>query len=597
MAQVPVYGEPQVAASGIPNVHIGADAPLESFGGGQPLAQEGQAAKGLAGTAFDLAQQEKQKADQLAFMSADGKASALQTQVQVNASKMLGQNAMGAPDYAQQQWQDGVKKIQEGLANDAQRNAFARSASQRWNELNGAVQTHVSGEMQKFDDNETSSYLVNSKNSAVLNAYDDQKVQTELDRQKAALLDWGHRKGIQPNSDAFQAKLQDQQSSTISAVIQGRLDKDQPGNIQAAKDYFDAHRDSLNAADLLSSQRQIETAETASISLGAWNGMKDWKLSNGDPDTQRMAEAINARSDLSDERKQQVIQFVDGQAREAAREAYQQKSSNDLDFKNAVLQQKQQGVTMQDALKIAPQYADNLLDQQNNEKWVMEQYQAPNKSDPLTHLNLWEGIQKYTVSQQDIDRAHMNGQLSGSDWMELRQQLFKAKTEGTDPNDKLADERVKGMAQESIGNDKDKMSQFMYVYHTQTQDMPAAEKVKAAQDLLGANPKSSWFNSEPATNYQVQSQKLDAQNIAWGKAYQDVGQSQINAIGGGLLYGGKGSWGLSDVNSFAAQFGGYDAIKAGTPVNNAINSLISRNKVVTAANVKAVLSKHPDGKY
>jgi hypothetical protein len=48
-------------------------------------------------------------------------------------------------------------------------------------------------------------------------------------------------------------------------------------------------------------------------------------------------------------------------------------------------------------------------------------------------------------------------------------------------------------------------------------------------------------------------------------------------------------------------FGGYDALKPGTPVHNAIQSLLKRKdpkeRVVTPATVKAVLDAYPDGKW
>lgn len=594
MPQVPVYGDLQVNPQGIPNVHMGADASLDSFGGGNSLAQAGEATQRAEQTTTDIMSEEKQKADQLAHLSMDSKLSDAQTQIQINASKMLGKDALGAPDYAKSQWDKTTQEIAGQATNDAQKLAITRSATQRWDELNKFTQQHVSTQIEQFDDNETSGYLASSRSAAVLNAGDDEKVGMELARQKAVLTDYAKRKGIL-DSDQLNQKIADQLSGTNREVIQARLDKDSPDNVNQAKEYFAAHKSELNGQDLIAAQKAIDGAETMSIGLKAWDDVKGMQLSDGKPDEGKMQAAIYGRDDLSDERKEQVWQFVKARARESMVQKNMEDQSNDRDFMNDVIKARKQGQPMSDALKLVSDYAKDDYDSSIKQNAIRQIYAPPTESDPHAFMNLWEKTQGQTVSKVDIDNAFQKGQISVGDWKNLREQYYKVNVEGTDPNSKFTDENVKEQAAQKFSGDKDKLAQFMYVYHTQTQDMTPEQKAKIAKDLMSNAPDSGWFSSKQ--NFQTEYQRLNAQNLAWGTVHSDVGVDETKAIGQGVLNSGKGSWGLGDVDAFAQQFGGYDAIKKGTPANNAMQSLMRRGQLVTPANVKTVLSKYKDGKY
>lgn len=591
------FSSPDVQQAALPDVQMTDSATVDNFGGGKALEALGTATQGVAQSAEDIASKEKDKADQAALLSADSQASVLQNQIQINTSKMLGKDAMGAPDYASKQWSDGVNQIQSGLNNDAQKMAFARSVSPRGDELNKTVQTHVGNQMTALADNETQGFLDTSKNAAVLNAGDDDRVQAELDRQTAVTQDLAARKGIPQDSPQYQSLLTNTLSQTNKAVLQARLDKDSPDNVQNAKDYFDDHKDQMNAADVASSQKAIDTAETVSLGMQEWQKVGGMQLSNGMPDESRMEATVMALPNTSDERKIQILQFVKARAKEQVVQTSMENASSDNDFNNAAVQARKSGAPLQDALKIAGQYAGDDYDQSVKENAIRQMYAPPSQSDAPTYVALWEKVQDGSATRKDIDSASQAQKINPGDWRSLREMLYKSNTEGLDPQDKLVDARVKAIAETAIGNDKDKMSQFMYVYHTQTQDQAPDQKFTTAKNLLGPNPESHWYNSAPSTQFGAASQRYDAQNLAWGQLHDDVGVDQTKAIGNGLALTTGKPWGLGQVDAFAAQFGGYDNIKVGTPVNTAIQSLTKRGVPVTPANVNLLLQHHPDGKY
>lgn len=598
MPQVPVYGEQRVQETALPDVRIGANATVDAFGGGRSADALSDATQGFEKEVSDIGQQEKSKADNLAALSFDNQLSQTQTQIQVNASKMLGRDALGAPDYVTKAWNDAITKVQSQASNDAQKMAIARAAAARYQELNRFTQIHVGDQMQKFADNETQSYIENSRTAAVQNAFDPDKVNAEIARTTAASYELLSRKGIPLDSEQAKTVLQSNLSNLNKSVTQALLDKDSPTNVQDAKAYVDSHKDQFTGQDLIAVQKAVDSAETAKISMDAYNSVKGMKLPTGEPDEARMQRAIFARSDISDQRKQEIWKFVDGMNKDAVRQKALNDQANDRTFMNTAIQARQQGASLQDALKLADRFGSDPYDTSLKQNAIRQIYAPPTKSDPTAYISLWERIQDGNAQKSEIDQAFNKQQINSEDWRKLREDFYKSNTEDTSAEDKQTWDRIKILAEENF-SDKKKRDEFMYVMHSSSDGKSNEELWKIANDKLKTAPGTGIFGTDwfGQTQWKADYDKSDAQDKAWGKLYQDVGDSETKAIGQGLLYSGKKTWGLGDVDSFAAEFGGYDKIKGGTPVNNAIQSLMRRKQLATPANIKAVLSKYPDGKY
>lgn len=601
MPQVPVYGEQRVQESGLPNVQMGASTTLSDFGGGKTLDALGEATQGVDKTVLDLATQEKQKADNLAFMSADRQASELQTQLQVSTSKMLGKDALSAPDYVNKQWSDGLQKIQSSLQNDTQRMAFSRSVNTRWEELNKTTQVHVGQQMQAFDDNETVSYLTSSRNAAVLNATDDQKVEFEKLRQKAALTDWAQRKGIPTDSDTFKAKLADQLSGTNKEIIAARLDKDDPNNVEQARDYLDAHKSEMTSQDLIAVTKAIDTAETTGIALDAWDDVKGMKLSNGEPDEARMQKALYARDDLSDERKEKIWEFVKGKAKEEIFQKTQKEQALDRSFSNQVYQARKTGVPMEDALKLVPKFSQDNTDQATKSSFVQKVYAPPSETNPAVYVGLREQVDSGNATKADIDAAYQKNLINTSDWEHLRDAYFKNETEGKNPQMKIVENQIKDLAA-STYSDKNKREEFLHAIDSAAYGKSPEERWNTAQELIKKDPATQshflWLQSLPfggTDKWEAYKDQSQSSLKAWGMADTDVGRDVRLAIGNSFTGQTKKAFQPSDLNAFAVQMGGYDKIKTGTPINNAIQSLMRKGKVVTPATIQQVLNRAPDG--
>jgi hypothetical protein len=594
---VPKYQEPRVQEQGLAGVRISPDVSPEAFGTGRSFDKMEQATQQLGGVAQGIAQEEKKKADQIAHIAADGAASKAQTDLQVSISKMEGRDAAAAPDYAQEQWKKTIQPIRDGLSNDDQKLAFDKSTAARWDEIYKHTQLHVAGQLKAYDDKETDSYIQTSRNAAVLNAGDDDKVSAELARQTDAVKTWAQRNGVykegQP-SPVYEAKLAQVLSNTHDDIIKAHLDA---GNDQKAKDYFDAHKEQMDAKDVLSATKAIEDGMATTRGKNAWEQVKGIRLADGTPNEAKMREQVMAMPDLSEKEKEKAFDYVKTRASEDIANKNREDSARDRSFMNNVLNARKQGLPIDDAMKLVPRFGVDTYDQATKADVVKKIYAPPSDSDPATFIKTWERVQGNQATKAEIDAAKDNNLINVQDWRHLREEYYKVNTEGKNADQKVMEERIKALADQQYGSNKLARENFLYDLHTSTRGKSAEEKWKTANDKLKGDPETGIWGFFQSSQWKTDIQKTDASNIAFGKLHEDLGRDVTNAIGQEALYSGKEKWGVGDVDAFAARYGGYDKIKSGTPVNNAAQSLLRRNQRASPANIDAVLKRYPDGKF
>lgn len=600
MPTVPVPPqERQVQQAGLPGVQVTDGASREAFGGGQSLDQATAVAVGAGDTAKQIATEAKQQADQVAFMNADRQASELQTKLSVQVSKMKGQDALGAPDVVAKQWSDNVKQIKDGLANKEQQMAFEQASTKRWESLNEHTQTHLATEQKAFDDEQTQSYLAASKNAATVGANDEKVIAPELERQETAVKQWAARNGLS-GSDAEKQKIAAVTSGTMRDVIAARVDS---GNTQGAVQYFNDNKGKMVAEDLLHAEKLIESGKTMDAGMDAWKKYGSLKLADGNPDEATMERKIMADPNLSTKEKVEVTSFVKTRAREEIGNKNRQDAANDHAFLNQVIQNRQQGQPLEDSLRMVNNYTGDPYDASIKAEAVRKIYAPPEKSDPNTYIGLWEKIQDKNADKTDIDQAMQKNLINASDWRTLREDQYRINSEGKNDKEKNAYERVKILVAKEFGSDKEGAATFMYDLHQSNKGKTPEDIWKSANDKLKPDPKTglSLFGLDTglfkSPQYKTDVERLDAQNLAWGKLHEDIGKKEVNAIGQGILYSGKKSWSVADVDAFASSLGGYQKIQQGTPGHNAIQSLVKHKQLVTPSNVKAVLDKYQDGNY
>jgi hypothetical protein len=344
-------------------------------------------------------------------------------------------------------------------------------------------------------------------------------------------------------------------------------------------------------------ESKLKSNQLLDDGLRTWQEFKDLRLSDGSPDEAKAEAKIMARTDIATEQKLKLVQAYKGFAAEDVKNRAAQDAARDRTFLNGIVKAKSEGVPMSEVLRQASGYSKDPYQQSLREETIKKLYAPPTESDHAVHNKLWTEVQEGRGSIAAIDAAYGQGKLSPQNWESLRQGQYKVTANGSDPEHKAAWDRIGILADEKYGSDKKSKEQFLFVMHQKSGKLSAPELINLATDQLKKDPSTGWFSFTQDRKWGAELQKVDASNSAFGKLYEDVGQDEITAIGRGALFSGKKSWGPADVDSFANAFGGYNAIKKGTPVNNAIQSIVRRNGLVTVKNINAVLKAHPDGNY
>lgn len=603
--QVPTFTDAlqQPKMDNLPSVRMSTSAPAAAFGADETARNVGQAAMGITKDIGDAFKEERDRADQLAHIQADTQASQTQTQIQTQVSKMKGQDALEAPGYAQKQWDAQVSKIQDGLVGQNQKLAFAHTSAQRWQDLNRSVEMHVAGEQEKFADDTYQAANDQARNAAVLNAGDDHQVSQNIDIQRQLMEGWAQRKGVPLDSPMFKDKLTAETSATHLGVIQARIEA---GLDDGAQDYFTKNKDTMSAQDLIHAENILDASKVVGESNDLFNDIlnkRGFKYSDGSVNGEAVRKYVmDETSDMSDQRKLKVLGQVKAQVAEYNRDRYHQVSANERSFANEVIDSRKNNQTLQDTMVLATKWGHDSYDIAQKQAFIQKTFEPPAETKVVAHEQLKEGIQNGSVELDDIDRALNHGDINHEDWANLRQQKLKVAADGTDPAMKYSNGLIKSMAQKAFGNDKEATAQFNYVLDKKTEGMTGDQRLAVAKDELGKVPPDGWWQRLFGTDYKYKKdvETIEGRDTAQGQMYQDIGFKQAQAVASGMTGGGfqRTTNPEANLQAFANTLGvGYNDMKIGTPINNAIQSLHTKGKIVTPDSVRKVLDKHPDGNW
>ncbi len=594
MPNVPTY-TPKAQLQDVPRERMDPTQPIEAFGGGK--ANPFGAVSQVAGQLNDFAQKEVEKAAQVEFQNADTKLSEAQTRIQVESGKMLGRDAGGAPDYANEEWKKAVDEVGMTLHGPARR-AFNASVGNRWESLNRGVSLHVADQISKTDDLETQSYIDSSRTSARVNSFDDQAIGQETTRIRDAVTAWAGRKGLLHDKDGaespvFKDKLTDELSLTHAAVIESRLAIGKP---ELAKSYFDKAKaeGEISSKHIGVLEKNIEDAQILGVGLKTWDKVRGIRLSDGQFDEDKMRRAVLSSTDLPDNRKEKVWEFVKARMGESIVSEHRADNARNNSFMNTVLGLKKQGQPMAEAMKVVKRFSKDNYDENVKMDALKKLYNPPRQGDPIKETELWLKIKDGGGSYQELDQQMRQGSITPEQWQNLTKLFHESKTNPLKEDEKFTWDRVVEMADEKFGSNKNEKSKFLISLRKDTSGQAPAQIFKKAEEML---PKGGFLGFNKTKPYKEKLAQQDADSRAWATAYDDVGKDQISGIIGGVTRSGKPKATPMDIKAFADEMGGYDKIKIGTPANNAIQSLTRRRMPVTPANIKAVLQKVPSGVY
>jgi hypothetical protein len=253
MPSVPLYGGPQVREAAAPNVKIGADTSLATFGGGNATEGLFKASAGL----LDAVAKAKDDADEATAKAAANNLKKIKTDLlwspQTGALSQQGENAFGIIDKYGSDFKAKADELSKGLSNENQRRYFKTHFDSENNDLHDSLSKHMFKETEKFADDQSESLISNYRNDAILNYNDPNKIRSAMESQDSEIFNYAKRKGLP--SSWVQAKIQDSESKTHLGVVQAYLSSDQD---QIAKQYFEANQSGFTAGDKQSIMKSLE---------------------------------------------------------------------------------------------------------------------------------------------------------------------------------------------------------------------------------------------------------------------------------------------------------------------------------------------------
>lgn len=265
MPQVKGYGSAQVRQAGIPAAR--GSAVLSPEGAGLAM---GQAITQAAATYY---RDEVDRQDQVAFLEADRKLSEWENKALYDpangALSKRGKEAFSVPDSVAKDFDSTVQGISSSLSTDRQRVAFERAVAARRKDINTTLSRHVFQESRKFEDAETTAYLKNAAESAVLNSHDPERVRLELDRGIAAIAGHSQRNGLGAEYEK-QARSEFLSKTTVGIVERFLAN----GQDRTAKEYFEKNKALIAGDDITRVEAKLSVAIREGEGLRA--GVEIW---------------------------------------------------------------------------------------------------------------------------------------------------------------------------------------------------------------------------------------------------------------------------------------------------------------------------------
>lgn len=274
MPQVKGYGGGQVRQAGIPAAR--GSAVLSPEGAGLGFGQA------VTQAATMYYQDEMSRQDQVAFLEADRKLSEWENKALYDpangALAKRGKEAFSVPDLVSKDFDATVDSISSSLSTDRQRTAFERAVSARRKDINTTLSRHVFQESRKFEEAETTAYLKNTAEAAILNSGDPSRVQLELDRGVAAIAGHATRNGLGAEYEK-QARAQFISNTTVGIVDRFLAN----GQDRTAKEYFEKNKHLIAGDDI----SKVEAKMTVAIREGEGlrGGVEIWDRMGPKSDT------------------------------------------------------------------------------------------------------------------------------------------------------------------------------------------------------------------------------------------------------------------------------------------------------------------------
>lgn len=238
---------------------VNPNAPIEAFGGGQSLLGATQAAQNLVKGGQELVLEQKKQADDAASMKVYDQLlqhkNSLLYDPKTGAMNRKGEQAFGAAEEYQGEFDKYASSIESKLSNDEQRVMFQRMKSRVGGDLNDTLQRHTYSEAEKYKIEVANNTMKSVTDDAVLNWYQPGKIDESLEMVRGIARDQAKAQGL---SDLAPQKEREAASKIYSGVIDRMM---ATGDDLQANKYFESVKKEMTAADVVKIEDSLKVAK------------------------------------------------------------------------------------------------------------------------------------------------------------------------------------------------------------------------------------------------------------------------------------------------------------------------------------------------
>jgi hypothetical protein len=595
--KAPTY-TPQVQQAGIPSVRRSPSAPIEAFGGGTGDALN-QGLQPVLKTAGAIFEEEKKKADDVATQAAYSelvkRKNRLGFDPERGAFAKRGKDAFGVIDEYNPLFDKEADDIEANmLRSSEQRAMFRRMRESEKREFSGQLQRHLFTETQRHEEETTATTVSTLLDDSVLNWAEPGRLEGNLGKMTAVIRAHAGRNG---KGDEYTARaMAEATSKTHAAIIDRMIYQDLDA---AAGAHFKKYEAQITtAAERAHVEKRLADAQTTRRGMEAWEKVSGLRFGNGEFNQAAQEKAVMAM-DLPPKQKMEVWSYVKARATEATSQMHQADLARDEGFLDAAYKARSEGKPIADTMKLVDRFVKQTpagpSDRDRNLKLdaIRKIYAPKTASDTRVFLDHWERVRNGNATLEEIDADFAADRINDSDYRALRKDWYEHRISGKDPEMKNAEDYVKLVANRVA--DKEQRDKFEHTMRVKSRGK-SPDEIRAMADEEAKNP---WIGSP---RFETSFENIQETSLARGQLAQTIGATEAGAIVDGIQKKGGGRMTAKQgIDAFVQFFGGYDAVKPGTPVHNAIQSLLKRKdpkeRVVTPATVKAVLDAYPDGKW
>lgn len=430
---------------------------------------------------------------------------------------------------------------------DYQKNMLARSIASYKDQVLAQVSRHEAVETRKAYNNSIDSNL-KLRVADAASITDSELLKQSIAKAQEFSIERDKRNGLDELS------IQNNNQMLAGAMTENAAKAIIDQNPMVARNLLNSVKDKLSAQDYEKIDSTIKGKEMFLRAQNTWTALSKYVLPDGSMDKEKMQKAIFNSDKYSAEDKEKLWSYVEAKANEQDGFKRDHDHAVNTQFLNDIYKLKKEN-RLDDALKLAGGIGGTLVDQAKREEIVRKVFSNEKDTDPTVYRTLEDAVDEGKITKEELYQQLKLGNISSKDWARLDKELYKKERGLVGAENKDSWAKIKLLAESKITNENDRNA-FLYTVKQKIEGKNPDEAYALANQLLEKDPRSGFFGWTQDQLYKTEYEKMTENSKALGDL--------------SLKYSKEA-------------------------VDNAVNSLKKRGKVIEPQYIEKVLSKYPNG--